>query len=226
MKFPSNSKRTLLLTVITLSLCFGVTLLRAFLTESTDLRKVNKAKNEAEVLSDEKQRALQIWRDQFDEARSLSVLKSVIELAESENSWASATALDEVVENNRFSVGVRLLASESLARASQKKSYQGLKKATRGRHRQLRLSAAEALIRCGHKHIGFEALFSELRSKQSRREAIFRLRRLTGQKFQLDPHAGPAEVHKNIEQWKLWIAEQGPNLKIRPFHSQRNKSNS
>lgn len=228
MRFPTRSKNitiaiTSLLAIISCLICLAI-----LAPDLLGTKLVEHSAKSDEFSEEEAHRKfeLQLWRDQFIESKSLVQLSSVISAAESEGSWASATAMDEVASNNRFALPVRLLATESLARIALHKDYPGLQVAAKSRHRQLRLSASDALVRCGHNKLGFDALLREAYSKSSRQAALFRLRRLTGQNFHIDAKAGPAATHKQIQVWKQWIDEQGNSFEPRDFSPATNPSNS
>jgi len=165
-------------------------------------------------------KAQKIWQVSLNDTTPNEHRHAFITLATHERIVAAAPALDALLLSSTTPVADRLLAIESLARIAKQETFQGLFKTLEHPNEQLRLAAAEALIRTGQHEPGFTMLFRLARLETTRSFASMRLQRLTGQSFPLNPNSGPAKAFMEVKAWEDWWLTHKVNFQPMPYQSE------
>lgn len=160
----------------------------------------------------DKEEAHKAWRKRLDLSLDHETRLPAIVAAGKHRSFPATPHLDNLVGDPNSPLSERLLAAETLSRIAPLRKCPGLEAGLKSRVPELRLACAEALVRAGNAEIGIEQLFNHVLLKQTRRQALLRLRRLTNQTFPVEINAGPVKSNKQLALWKKWWAENKENF--------------
>lgn len=166
----------------------------------------------------DKDSASKAWRTRLDLSLDQESRISAIKAAGKFQSLPATPILDTIVGDPNSPLAERLLAAETLSRIAPRRDCPGLEAGLKSTVPELRLACAEALVRTGQPDLGIKQLFNHVLLKETRKQALLRLRRLTHQRFPVDNKAGPLKSNQQLALWKDWWGKNKEHYSPPPYH--------